>query len=89
MIQALNKEQFEKLVEDIPEDGFRTLLPLIMESFAKKKGRMLDRVQIAALATALMEMGATIDGQVTYIGELQKELEAARKVKEELWTPPK
>lgn len=81
----VTREKFDKLVEDVPEDGFRTLIPLIMDSFTKKRGRNLDRTQVAALAVGLMEMSATIDSQVTYIGELQAQLESKKESK--LWQP--
>lgn len=85
---ALTEEEFNKLTEDIPEDGFRTLVPLIMESFSKGRGRTLDKVQTAALAVGLMEMSATVDNQITYIGELQQELkECQEKTKSKLWKP--
>lgn len=82
----LTEEQFNELTADIPEDGFRRVVPLLYQSFEKKRGRTLDRQQVAALAVGLMEMSGTIDNQITYIGELQKELEEAQE-KKKLWRP--
>jgi hypothetical protein len=86
MSQPLTQEQFDKLTEDLPADGFSKLVPLVYESFAKKRGRTLDRTQVATLAVALMEMSATIDAQISHIGELQAQVEA-KKAGNKLWKP--
>lgn len=86
----LTPEELEARAAEIPEDGFRNLLPLIMQSFDKNKGRTLDPIQVGALALALLEMSATIDAQVTYIGQLQQEIEEWKTKEQEksrLWTP--
>jgi hypothetical protein len=85
-MKPLTKEEFDKLTEDLPEDGFSRIVPLIYESFAKKRGRTLDREQVAILAVALMEMSATIDAQISYIGELQAQVET-KKEGSKLWKP--
>lgn len=90
MNKVLTEEQFNDLTKDLPEDGFNTLVPLLMESFSKKRGRTLDTTQVASLAVGLMEMSATIDAQITYIGELQKELQECQEntqKKSRLWKP--
>lgn len=91
--QGITPEKFDELVEDLPEDGFRTVVPLLMESFEKKRGRTLDPTQVGSLAVGILEMSATIESQINYIGELQKELqecqEKASKGLSRLWTPEK
>lgn len=91
---ALTKERFDELTKDIDENAFRNLVPLIMESFEKQRGRTLDTTQVAALAQGLLEMSATMDTQISYIGELQgelddvkKELAVERDKKGKLWRP--
>lgn len=85
---ALTREKFEELTKDLPEDGFRNLIPILMESFGKGRGRTLDKTQVASLCVGFMEMSATIDSQITYIGELQREVEECQQQKKnKLWTP--
>lgn len=84
----LTEAMFTTLTKDLPEDGFTTLVPIIYESFSKKRGRTLDPVQIASLAVGLMEMSATIDAQITMIGQLQQEVEECQQKKSKsLWRP--
>lgn len=94
MPKVLTEAEFEKLTKDLPEDGFRTLLPVLMDSFSRKRGRTLDATQVASLCVGLMEMSATIDAQITLVGQMQQELInkqqeldecQAKKVK--LWRP--
>lgn len=89
---ALSEDEFNAIVDGLPEDGFRTIVPLLMESFAKKRGRTLDTTQLASLVVGIMEMSATIESQVGYIGELQKELQECQQKSKSglsrLWTPP-
>lgn len=88
-MNTLTEDRFNELTEDLPEDAFRETIPLLMESFEKQRGRTLDAIQIAAMCVGFLEMSATIDSQVTYIGQLQAELEEAKKAPEKgrLWRP--
>lgn len=90
MSKILTEKQFQDLTEDLPEDGFTTIVPLIMESFTSKRGRTLDTTQVASLCVGLMEMSATIDAQITLIGQLQGELQECQKKTQQtsrLWKP--
>ncbi len=84
---ALSQAQFEELMEDVPEDGFKDLVPLLMEAFAQKEEYDLTRIEVAVLVERLLGMADTIEQQVTYIGELQEQLEEAKAFKEKIWTP--
>lgn len=83
---ALSREQFEELMADVPENGFKDLIPELMEAFANKEDFELSRKELAALVERLLGMADTIESQVNHIGELQKEVEECKK-QSKLWTP--
>lgn len=83
-------------VEDpIPEDSsrednrtpFGRVVPLLMDSYGRMKGRTFDPDQIEALAEGLLEMANAIDQQIDEIGSLQRQLEEANQTRKKLWRP--
>lgn len=84
-------EQEELPLEDNSRDDGRTpfgrVVPLLMDSYGRMKGRTFDPDQVAALAEGLLEMANTIDQQIEEIGSLQRQLEEANQTRKKLWRP--
>lgn len=83
-------EQPELPLEDKSRKDGRTafgrVVPLLMDSYGRNKGRQFEPDQVAALAEGLLEMANTIDQQIEEIGSLQRQLEEAKPSKK-IWTP--